>query len=40
MGLSVADLLLIKRIKELIEENNRLQKEQIELLKGLKPSDG
>jgi len=33
MGLSIADVLLIKQIKKLLEENNRLQKEQLEVLR-------
>ena len=36
MGLSVADILLIKKIKELLEENNRLQKEQLKAIEELK----
>lgn len=36
MGLSLADILLIKKIKELLEENNRLQKEQLKAIEELK----
>ena len=32
MGLSLADTLLIKQIKRLLEENNRLLKEQNRLI--------
>ncbi len=33
MGLSIADVLIIKQIKGLLEENNRLLNEQNKLLK-------
>ena len=36
MGLSVADLLLVKKIKELLEENNQLQREEVSLLREIK----
>ncbi len=36
MGMSLADILLAKKIKELLEENNRLQREEVGLLREIK----
>jgi len=36
MGLDLADLLIARKIKKILEENNNLQKQQLQALKEIK----